>query len=286
MLLEQIAAEKDRNMALSRFLRYRMGLSDALIKRLKANNALIVSGKAVHADYRLRPGEKVSVDLALAEEDTALVPEEGPLDILFEDSWFLAVNKPAGILTHPSPVKYKGTLLNYAAGYLKAPVHAVNRLDRDTSGIVLLAKSAHAMRLGAEAMKAGKKIYTGLVYGSFSPETGRIDLPIDRVKEARSQKREVSPAGQPAATGYETLARFDEYSRLRFLLETGRTHQIRVHCSHLGHPILGDRLYGTEASQALSRTLGISRQQLHAESLEFTHPQNGVLISVFAPAPF
>ena len=285
MLLEHLVAENEANRPLSQLLKRNMGLSDALIKRLKSKNGLIVSGRPVHADYRPRRGEKISVDLALAEEDTALVPEEGPLDILFEDSWFLAVNKPAGILTHPSPVKYKGTLLNYAAGYLKAPVHAVNRLDRDTSGIVLLAKSAHAMRLGAEAMKAGKKIYTGLVYGSFSPETGRIDLPIDRVKEARSQKREVSPAGQPAATGYETLASFDGYSRLRFLLETGRTHQIRVHCAHLGHPILGDRLYGTAASQALSRTLGISRQQLHAESLEFTHPQNGALISVFAPAP-
>ena len=286
MLLEHQVTAQEAGKKLSVLLRHSMGLSAALLKRLKAQNALIVDGLPVHADFRPQAGACISLDLGLTELPSDLIPEAGPLDIVFEDAYFLAVNKPAGLAVHPSRSKNTGSLANFAAFYLNGPVHIVNRLDRDTSGLVLLAKSAYAKSAGIQALHCAEKEYVGLVFNRFAPDKGRIDLPIARETQPGSMRRLVLPGGQPAATRYETLADFGTYSRVRFLLETGRTHQIRVHCAHLGHPILGDRLYGSEASQALSAALHISRQQLHAQSLSFTHPFSGVALHLFVPAPF
>lgn len=286
MLLEHSVMEAEAGKRLSLVLRRSLGLSATLIKRLKAKNALIVDGQPVHADHILRPGQRICVDLALTERPPDLLPQPGPLDIVFEDGYFLVLNKPAGLAVHPSRGKNTGTLANFAAHYLGGTVHVVNRLDRDTCGLVLLAKSAYAKAAGIEALKAGEKTYLALVFGAFSPPEGRICLPIAREARPGSMRRLVSPAGQPAVTGYETLARYEGYSRVRFFLETGRTHQIRVHCAHLGCPILGDRLYGTAESQALSRALAIPCQQLQAQSLCFSHPFTGAALALSLPPAF
>ena len=286
MLLKRLVTESESGRRLSTFLRREMGLSNALLKRLKAQNALLVSGQPVHADYLLHPGDLVTVDLALTELPSALVPEAGPLDICFEDAYFLVVNKPSGLAVHPSRAKPSGTLANFAAGYLGGPVHLISRLDRDTSGLVLLAKSAYAKAAGIQAMQGAEKIYAALTFGRFDPPAGRIQLPIGRDKQPGSLRRVVDAAGQAASTLYWSLQHWGPGSLLHFRLETGRTHQIRVHCAYMGHPILGDRLYGTEESQTLSLALGISRQQLHARSLRFRHPFTGQQVSLCIPADF
>jgi len=279
--------------ALYTVMRRELFFSASLTRRLKAAGAIRMAGAPVFTTHTLLPGETFSFDLAAAEPPCGLLPERGVLEILYENEGLLAVNKPAGVLIHPTHTKYTGTLANLICGYLaergQAPVcHAVNRLDRDTSGAVLFAKNSYAMERAAAALAepAAGKEYLALVYGRFSPDRGIIDLPISR-PDARDQLRIVAPDGQRAVTRYETLRAGSfsgiPFSMLRLKLETGRTHQIRVHCLTLGHPVLGDGLYRTDASAALSQRLGLSTQALHAERLSFTDFLTGEAVTVSAP---
>jgi len=270
-------------------LRRELKASAALVRRLKTAGALFVNGEPAFTDRMLKPGDILSADLNACEPPCDLVSQTGPVSVLYEEEGFLIVNKPAGQLVHPTHSRYTDTLSNYAAGYLgsrsEAPVvHAVNRLDRDTGGLVLFAKNSHMMALLSDALAAPstEKQYLALVCGIMPDEAGTIDAPIRRVNE-NDMRREVNPEGQRAVTHYQVIASDGTISLLKLKLETGRTHQIRVHCAHLGCPLLGDRLYGTEPSLAHSAALGVSSQLLHAFSLTFPHPYREETISVNAP---
>lgn len=295
MVLKHIAADTDSGKKVYTVLRRELRFSDTMTRRLKQAGAILVDGAPVFTDYRLQAGETLTVDIGAAEPASDVVPEEGHLDILYEDDGLLAANKPPGMLTHPSRARYTGTLANLVAGYLlrtacDSRCHAVNRLDRDTSGIVLFAKNSYMKALASEALATpdAKKEYHALVYGAVEPKAGTIDLPIRRLREG-DMLRVVADDGQRAVTHYESVGRAfypgGTVSLLRLTLETGRTHQIRVHSLALEHPVLGDHLYFSEKSRALSAQLGIESSALHARQLIFREPLSGENLSLTAEEP-
>lgn len=272
MELRIIAARSGR---LSSFLLGELKMSSGLMNRLKWGDALRVNGVPRHTDYPVQPGDVVSVEWQ--EEAPEYPAEEGTLSVLYEDEWLLAVDKPAGMLIHPSRAKNTGTLANFVAGYYqktcqKSAFHPLTRLDRDTFGIVLLAKSAHIHALLQQ--EKPKKTYRALVYGAPPEEVGTVTAPIARCP-LPSLLRKIDPEGKPCVTEYRVLERRDAVSQLELHPITGRTHQLRLHCAHLGCPILGDPQYGSPESLAFSNQLGISSQLLCARELEFTHPITG-----------
>ena len=261
------------------FLRRELSLSSSLVKRLKWHNAFLVDGQPVHTDHPVKSGQQITV--VLDEELPEFPPEDGPLTILYEDEALLALDKPAGLLMHPSFYRDRGTLANFVLGYYRrtgqpCAVHPVSRLDRDTFGVVLLAKNAHIHAKMMEALQAGQvqKTYEALVWAGPAEESGSWTFPIAR-KGGESLLREVREDGQTAETRFRVLRRFGRCSRLELQPITGRTHQLRVHCSHIGCPILGDPQYGTGESLALSRKFGLPHQQLCAVKLAFVHPITG-----------
>ena len=214
------------------------------------------------------------MSVRLDEEEPEFPAEDGPLTILYEDDFLLAVDKPAGMLIHPSRSKFDGTLANYVAGYYqktaqKSAFHPLTRLDRDTFGIVLLAKNAHVHTL-LQQIKV-QKTYHAMTYGWVSENSGTIEAPIAR-RELPSLLRYVDPAGKPSVTEFAVLSREETICKLALRPITGRTHQLRVHCAHMGHPILGDPQYGSTESQQFSETLELQHQMLCAKGLELEHP--------------
>ena len=277
---------------LQNVLRTDMQLSASMVRRLKRADGIFVDGKSQYTNYILRGGETITADLSRAEPECDNVPQEGTLDILYENEGILLVNKPSGMITHPSRAQYMDTLSNYVAGYLKRTTgdgtcHSVNRLDRGTSGIVLFAKNSFYMTRAIESLKKDDafKEYIAIVLGSFPEEEGTIDLPIYRPDD-RDIIRTVDSRGQKAVTHYKTIKKGviagEIVSQVSFILETGRTHQIRVHCLHSGCPILGDNMYFTQRSSELSSTLGISPQALHAFHMGFCDPVSGKFLDICA----
>ncbi len=257
---------------LSGFLKEEMGMSTGLMNRLKWKDGILVNGIPQHTDHPVQIGDVISVPL---DEPVPEYPaEEGELTVLYEDSHLLAVDKPAGMLIHPSHSCNSGTLANLVAGYYQrtgqsCAFHPMTRLDRDTFGIVLLAKNSHVHRLLQQA--SVQKTYHALVYGQ-PPESGRIDAPIAR-REKPSLLRYVDAGGKPSVTEFAVLQRYAGCALLALRPITGRTHQLRVHCAHMGHPILGDPQYGSAESKAFSGN--IPHQLLQAYSLELCHPITG-----------
>ena len=271
MELKHIATHTGR---LSSFLKKEMGMSTGLINRLKWQNKIFVDGIPQHNDYTVQPGQIITA--ALDEETPQYPPEDGDLTILYEDEHILAVDKPAGMLIHPSRSAFTGTLANRVLGYYQktgqnCAFHPVTRLDRDTFGIVLLAKNAHIHAMLNQLHSDGKlqKTYYALVVGGPESDCGIIDAPIAR-RPLPSLLRYVNQAGKPSVTEYQVLQRYENTALLALRPITGRTHQLRVHCAHMGFPIVGDPQYGTETAKALA-----PYQQLCAKKLEFTHPVTG-----------
>lgn len=238
--------------------------------------------------HQVNAGQRI--DLILPDEARSIViPETIPLEVIYEDRDILVVDKPAGILVHPSGKEITGTLANGVAGHLLAhgePSRAgvVTRLDRQTSGLVLFAKHPHAHHILSRAIAAGElqRSYLGVVVGLVEADEGTIDAPIRRVSPFHPH-REVGPGGQRAVTHFRVVRRFTgppAASFLEFRLETGRTHQIRVHLAHIGHPLIGDPHYG----QADGRVL--ARQALHASALSFSHPLHKTRLRFQSPLPF
>lgn len=266
------------------FLRRELELSSSLVKRLKWQNALLVNGLVVHTDYYVNPNDTITVILDEAQPE--FPPEEGELSILYEDDSLLAVDKPAGLLMHPSFYRDTGTLANRVSAYYvnsnqACAVHPVSRLDRDTFGVVLLAKNAHIHAKMMELLQARQvqKTYEALVYGRPEAESGTWEFPIAK-KGGGSLLREVRPDGQAAETRFEVLESYVNFSHLRLEPVTGRTHQLRVHCAHVGCPILGDPQYGSEESLRLSEQFALPHQQLCAVSLAFPHPMTGAPVAL------
>ena len=269
---------------LSSFLREEMGLSAGLMNRLKWQQLLFVNGKPVHTDFSVQPGDVITVPL---DEPTPDYPaQEGKLTVLYEDEHLLAVDKPAGMLIHPSRARNTDTLANFVLGYYektgqRSAFHPLTRLDRDTFGVVLLAKNAYVHSLLNELHLQGAftKTYHALTFGCPEKAEGIIDAPIARLP-LPSLLRQVSPDGKPSRSAYTLLERRGNISKLALQPLTGRTHQLRVHCAHMGFPILGDPQYGTEKSQSLSKELGFHTQMLCAKSLKFPHPITGQTITI------
>ena len=269
-----------RSGRLSSFLKDELKMSAGLINRLKWQNRIFVNSKPEHNDYAVQPGDVITV--YLDDPQPEFPAEEGPLTIIYEDAHLLAVDKPAGMLIHPSHSKLIGTLANYVLGYYKrtgqsCAFHPLTRLDRDTFGIVLLAKNAHIHTL-LQASPV-RKTYHALVVGGPEADSGIIDAPIAR-KPLPSLLREVRPDGKPSVTEYRVLERIQKLCKLALRPVTGRTHQLRLHCAYMGFPILGDPQYGTMESQALSESLGFHHQLLCAKSLEFQHPVTGETLTL------
>lgn len=218
------------------------------------------------------------------EESCGYEPEWLPLEVLYEDDYCLVVNKPAGLPVHPQDKGGLGTLANAVAAYYESTgqacrVRHIHRLDEDTTGPVLYAKNEYAQSILDAAMRSRdiRRFYVALVEGRIHPDKGTISAPIGRDRH-HAKRRRVSSTGQPAVTRYETIDRCGTASLLRLELVTGRTHQIRVHLSYKGHPIIGDALYGTADSL-------ISRQALHGQAIYFPHPLTGEIIQAEAPLP-
>ena len=267
MELKHVAVREGR---LSSFLKEEMKMSTGLMNRLKWADRIFVNGVPQHTDFAVKPGDRITVPLDEPEPDYPA--EDGAVTILYEDDHLLAVDKPAGMLIHPSRSQNTGTLANRVLGYYRrtgqqSAFHPMTRLDRDTFGIVLLAKNSHVHTLlqGCDTVKT----YHALVLGGPEDDAGTIDAPIAR-RPLPSLLREVREDGKPSLTEYRVLERMGQVTKLALRPVTGRTHQLRVHCSHMEFPILGDPQYGTEESR-----WGLESQMLCARSLELEHPITG-----------
>ena len=276
MELKHIA---DRTGRLSSFLRQEMAMSAGLVNRLKWQDRLLVNGQPQRTNYDVMPGDVITA--LLDEPAPEYPPEPGPLTVLYEDEHLLAVDKPAGMLIHPSRATCTGTLANRVLAYYRqtgqaCAFHPITRLDRDTFGIVLLAKSSHSHALFTQLQAEGRleKIYHALVYGCPAQDEGIIDAPIAR-RPLPSLLRYVNPEGKPSRTRYQVLRRQEHTTLLALEPVTGRTHQLRVHCQHMGFPILGDPQYNSDASRTHSQNLGLQSQLLCAKTLRFIHPVTG-----------
>ena len=260
---------------LSRILREEMGLSAGLMNRLKWTGALKVNGQSVHTDFPVQPGDTVTA--VLEEESPDYPAEDLPLTILYEDDFLLAVDKPQGMLIHPSSARNTGTLANAVAGYYRrtgstGAFHPLTRLDRDTFGIVLVAKNGYACALLQRSRP--RKTYHALTLGGPASDSGIIDAPIAR-KPLPSLLREIRPDGKPSRTEYRVLERGEALCRLALTPVTGRTHQLRLHCAYMGFPIVGDPQYGSAEALTWAERLGVAGQQLCAKRLELSHPVTG-----------
>ncbi|HAQ06591.1 MAG TPA: RNA pseudouridine synthase [Bacillus bacterium] len=269
--LEWTTDAVDRDKLLRDYLREKE-ISRAALTEIKFNGGFIsVNGHEANVRYQLKSDDRVKVVFPVEVPSPAMKGEAIPLSIIYEDEYILVVNKPSGMNTIPSREHPFGSLANGLIGYyeakgISATTHIVTRLDRDTSGIVLIAKHSHVHHLFSKQQRTGgvKRTYEALAEGIIGPETGMIEEPIARKNDSIIE-REVNPDGQYACTFYRVLKRYGNFTHIQLRLETGRTHQIRVHMAFIGHPLLGDTLYGG------NRQL-ISRQALHCREIKFIHP--------------
>ena len=269
-----------RDGRLSDILKNEMHVSTGLMNRLKTTDRILVDGVPRRTNFAVKGGDTVT--LLLDEESPEYPGEDAPLTILYEDDHILAVDKPAGVLIHPSRSRDTGTLANAVVGYYartsqKCAFHPLTRLDRDTFGVVVIGKNSHIHALLQQTDL--QKTYQARIFGCLPEERGIIDAPIDR-RPLPSLLRYISPTGKPSRTRYRVLERFDGHSLVELEPLTGRTHQLRLHCAHLGCPILGDPQYGTEESQRYSEQFGYTYQRLCAKRVEFVHPLTGEQVMI------
>lgn len=282
-LWEYTLQPQDNGKKYQDILAHKFHFSRKLLQSLKQGEHAWINGKFTYLTARGQAGDLLSVQL-LGEEPPNIPGEQLPLDILFEDDYLLIVNKPPGQVVHPNHRYPTGTLGNAVVGYWQAketphrfrPIH---RIDRNTSGVVVIAKSRFAHQQLAYQLEHNliHKHYLGFVQGCVLEDQGKMDQTIALTPGSFIQ-RTVSPDGLPALTYYQVLYRYPEATLMRFMLSTGRTHQIRVHCQALGHPLLGDDLYGGQLEL-------IQRQALHSYHYAFQHPATGENISIYAPWP-
>lgn len=269
---------------LREFLLEHKQLSRKSLSQIKHSGELKLNGKNVTVRAHVHAGDRVEVIFPLEQESPYLKPEPLPLDILFEDDYLLVLNKPAHVCVHPTFSITSGTLANGVLYHwqqkgLQRTFHPVNRIDKDTSGIVLVAQNRYSHQQLAMQQRNGvlKRKYYAWVHGQVTLDSGTLDFPIARDPDSIIT-RQVSEEGQRAFTHYKVVKRYLNYSWLEVELETGRTHQIRVHFSHIGHPLLGDDLYGGKRDI-------MARQALHAYFTELQHPATGQVVTFRAPLP-
>ena len=289
MTRELTASTEHAGVRLDAFLSADGALTRSQAARLIAEGRVRVNGKPAAKSARLSGGETVTVDVPQLRE-TALPPQDIPLDVVYEDDDVIVVNKPTGLVVHPAPGHPDGTLVNAllhhcgdslsGIGGEKRP-GIVHRIDRDTSGLIIAAKNDAAhLALSAQLKDHSlSRTYECLVTGNMKQDSGTVDAPIGR-SSADRKKMAVVPTGRRAVTHWEVVARYPGVTHLRCRLETGRTHQIRVHMAYIGHPILGDTVYG-----AKKPVPGLTGQCLHAVGLRFVHPRTGEPVELHCPLP-
>ena len=265
-------------------LKNELNISSRLLYKLIKNQNIFLNNIPCDTRNSALLGDVITVNFDYEEDNSNIIPTKMDLDIVFEDDWLLVVNKPAGIAIHPSVLHYSDSLCNGIRFYfdkigLKKKIRPVNRLDLNTSGLVVFAKCEYIQECLINQMKNNqfKKEYLAVCNGFFNEKSGTINLPIAR-KENSIIERCISENGQTAITHYEVLKEFDNYSLVKCSLETGRTHQIRVHMSAIGHPLLGDSLYGSISDL-------INRQALHCYNLQFIHPVYNNDLNFFGDLP-
>ena len=284
MKLEYIVKNSTKYSTVKEVLKQEFLLSDRLIIKLKKKNQIYLNNKITFVNQKLEIGDKVLVVLDFEETCDNIVPTKMKLDILYEDEGLLIINKPPFVPVHPSMDHYEDSLSNGVKYYfnsigLKRKIRPVNRLDKNTSGIVLFAKNEYIQECLIKQMKNNtfEKEYIALVDGIIDKQEQIVEAPIAR-KENSIIERSVNPSGDNAVTVIELLKTYDTYSLIKCILKTGRTHQIRVHTSHIGHPILGDDLYGNKSDK-------INRQALHALKISFIHPITNKKLEITAKIP-
>ena len=284
------ASEESKNQRLDAFLASSLdGLTRSQATRLIESGEVAVNGRAVSKSYKLAGGEDIAVTLPEPEPVEA-VPQDIPLDVVYEDADVIVVNKPSGMVVHPAPGHPDGTLVNallyHCVGTLSGIGGAlrpgiVHRIDRDTSGLIIAAKNdaAHQYLSAQLADHTLARTYECIVVGKLREDRGTVDAPIARHPTDRKRMAVVA-GGREAVTHWEVIARYPGYTHVRCRLETGRTHQIRVHMAYIGHPILGDTVYG-----AKKEVPGLTGQCLHAVGLRFLHPRTHEVVELFCPLP-
>ena len=251
----------------------------ALQKNIEKGN-ITVNGEKISKNYKLRLGDIVEAELP-PPENIDIVPEDIPLDIMYEDDDLIVINKPQNMVVHPAPGHYTGTLVNALMFHCGDNLSGINgvlrpgivhRIDKDTSGVLVIAKSdlAHKGLSEQLAEHSMKRVYNAIVYNSFSEESGTVDRNIDRSKNDRKKMAVVMQGGRNAVTHYKVIEKLGKYTWVELQLETGRTHQIRAHMSYIGHPLLGDPVYGPKKCP-----FNLNGQVLHAKVLGFIHPRTG-----------
>lgn len=288
-----LQAEEFVGERIDKFLSCRLEeVSRSYIQKLIKEGHVSVNGKPVKANYKLGAGDKISVEIPEAKEPD-IFPEDIPLDILYEDQDILVVNKPKGMVVHPAAGHYSGTLVNALMYHCKDSLSGINgvmrpgivhRIDMDTTGSLLVCKNDEAHRILAEQLKEHtiRREYHAIVYGNIKEDTGTVDAPIGRHPTDRKKMSINHKNGKQAVTHYEVLERFGNFTYIRCRLETGRTHQIRVHMASLHHPLLGDEVYGPSSRPPFP---GLKGQVLHAKILGIYHPATGEYMEFDAPLP-
>jgi len=293
VILKHVVDEASGGRTVKHIMKNHMELSERLVKKLKYSNKILCNSVPVHTNAIVQPGDVVEAVIEFVEDCPGIIPESISLDIIFEDECLIAVNKPPHMVVHPTCSHPSGTLANGVVHYLinkgeSIKIRPVSRLDRDTSGVIIFAKNQFVQENLVKQMgRSFVKEYIGIVHGRVENDEGTIDLPIER-KPGSIMLRHVSPTGSASVTHYKVLERFDNATLLSFRLETGRTHQIRVHCQAIGHPLMGDTLYTFPDDKGMpvfpEKPL-IGRQALHSHKASFIHPVNKNTVVLTAPIP-
>jgi 23S rRNA pseudouridine1911/1915/1917 synthase len=278
---------------------YEPHISRSRIQFLIKNGLALVNGRAEKPGYKVKQGERVTIDLPERKVHDVL-PEAIPLSVIYEDPHMIVVNKPPGIVVHPAPGNYTGTLVNallYHYGSLPLPAACaggagreragiVHRLDKDTSGVMVVARTQEALRSLSAQFKnrVVKKKYLALVAGVIKKGSGTVEVGLGRHVKERKKISVHTHSAREAITGFIVKERYPDATLLEVEIKTGRTHQIRVHMAHIGHPVLGDSVYGGSRAANIGE-VRIARQMLHAESLSLLHPETGHPMTFSAPPP-
>jgi len=283
MHIEYRVTNDNNNQKVSQILRNHLKFSRGEVRRIKTCDGLMVNDQTVRLNSLVKEGDLIRVDFQ-EDEDQPVIPQDMPLNILFEDDHILVVNKPCNMLMHPLSYHILNTLANgviyhwQQQGY-NSKFRSVGRLDKDTSGVILIAKSSYICHQITDQMKNGmcRKEYLAVVHNEITMDSGIIDSPIGRLDDG-SLIFGVTPQGKEAITHFTVIERFASGTLVKLRIETGRTHQIRVHMRHLGHPLMGDELYGGSLDL-------IHRQALHSWHLEFNHPVTKEHVKLESPLP-
>lgn len=288
---KEIVSINESGIRLDKYLTEKLpDLSRSYIQKLITDGNVVVNQKQVKTNYKVSPDDCVEVQIP-EPENLDILPEEIPLDILYEDDDILVVNKPKGLVVHPAPGHYTGTLVNAILYHCKENLSGINgilrpgivhRIDMNTTGSLLICKNDRAHRLLAEQLKEHSitRKYHAIVYGNLKEDNGTINAPIGRHPVERKKMSTKAANGRRAVTHYTVLKRFGNFTYIECQLETGRTHQIRVHLASIGHPILGDDIYGPAKCP-----YKLEGQTLHAKVLGIVHPTTGKYMEFDAPLP-